>query len=133
MISEVDEALRAALRETLSRGTLVRFDPPTPSWLAEPHPRPTVHLFLFQLRDDPSLPGVGRRELSYLVTARAEDIEREHRLLDRALRTLTASPELAADTVVRLADPGGGDLWSALGMPARAAFVIAVSAPGSPS
>ncbi|SDN48006.1 Pvc16 family protein [Allokutzneria albata] len=116
MIVEVDEALRAALRENLPRGTLVRFDPPTPSWLAEPRPRPTVHLFLFEIRAD--------AELRYLVTARAEDIEREHELLDRALSILTAVD------AVRLADPGGGQLWSALGMPARAAFVLAVSSPG---
>ncbi|MCP3800739.1 DUF4255 domain-containing protein [Allokutzneria sp. A3M-2-11 16] len=118
MIVEVDEALRAALREKLPRGTLVRFDPPTPSWLAEPRPRPTVHLFLFEIRAD--------AELRYLVTARSEDIEREHELLDRSLHVLKSLKE----PLVRLADPGGGQLWSALGMPARAAFVIAVSSPG---
>ncbi|GAA4016040.1 hypothetical protein GCM10022247_43800 [Allokutzneria multivorans] len=118
MIVEAGEALRAALLDSLPRGTLVRFDPPTPSWLAEPRPRPTVHLFLFEIRADEGL--------RYLVTARAEDIEREHELLDRALTALKSVTE----PLVRLADPGGGQLWSALGMPARAAFVLAVGSPG---
>jgi hypothetical protein len=82
-----------------------------------------------------------RYELSYLVTALAEDLGMEHALLDAALRSATESEALPADclpselaeaglpVLVRLADSEPHDLWSALGMPARAAFVLEVSAP----
>ncbi|KAA2258789.1 DUF4255 domain-containing protein [Solihabitans fulvus] len=163
MIPEVDEALCRLLAPALPEGTSVRLEPPTPTWLTEQSHPSVVDLFLFGLRDDPRGRTAGwtdvrdgqgrvvgrqesarRYELSYLVTARAEDVYREHMLLDRVLRVATdvdAVPpdclpdELAATglpVLLRLADLGPSVLWSALGMPARCAFVLDVSAPVLP-
>jgi len=162
MIAEVDEALCRALARVLPKGTVVRLDPPKPTWQTE-KPSQAIDLFLFNLASDDRrlMSGydevrdndgrvLSRRDppkryfLSYLVTARAPKIAEEHELLDTALRALTDGEALPADCLpdtlldtgmpvyVDLDPKGPGDIWTSLGMPARAAFVLTVSAPHRP-
>jgi hypothetical protein len=163
MIAEVDEALCRALARVLPKGTVVRLDPPKPTWNTE-KPSQAIDLFLFGLAGDNRGAASGweevrdprgrvlsraepprRYQLSYLVTARAPKISEEHELLDTALRALTDAdalpesclPEALLDTgmpvLVDLDPAGPGPLWTSLGMPARAAFVLTVSAPHRPT
>jgi uncharacterized protein DUF4255 len=162
MIAEVDEALCRALARVLPKGTVVRLDPPKPTWQTE-KPSQAIDLFLFNLAGDDRGAASGweevrdasgrvlsrsepprRYRLSYLVTARAPQIAEEHELLDTALRALTDGeslpesclPEALLETgmpvLVDLDPAGPGPLWTSLGMPARAAFVLSVSAPHRP-
>lgn len=162
MITEVDEALCVLLGRSLPEGTMVRLDPPKPTWETE-RPSAAIDLFLFGLHEDRGGRESGmadqrddrgavlsrqeparRCALSYLVTARAPKISEEHLLLGLALRTMLFTdalptdcmPQALADTgapvFIRIADNDPGALWSNLGMPARAAFAIAVSAPFLP-
>ncbi|WP_436500696.1 Pvc16 family protein [Actinokineospora sp. HUAS TT18] len=157
MIPEVDDALCQLLGRSLPEGTAVRLDPPKPTWQTE-RPSKVIDLFLFGLRGDPRGRESGfdqtrddrgaviaRREpvrrcvLSYLVTARAPKVGEEHLLLDLALRTVIFADAIPPDCLTgTLADAAvflsvspdaPGDLWSSLGMPARAAFIVSVSAP----
>jgi hypothetical protein len=157
VIPEVDDALCQLLGRNLPEGTAVRLDPPKPTWQTE-RPSKVIDLFLFGLRGDPlgresgfdqtrddRGAVVARREpvrrcvLSYLVTARAPKVSEEHLLLDLALRTMIFADAIPADcltgtltesTVFLSVSPEApGDLWSSLGMPARAAFIVSVSAP----
>ena len=163
MIAEVDEALCRALARVLPKGTVVRLDPPKPTWQTE-KPSQAIDLFLFNVAGDARGAASGydevrdaggrvlsrqeaprRYQLSYLVTARAPEIAEEHELLDTALRALTDGdalppsclPEELAETglpvLVDLDPAGPGGLWTSLGMPARAAFVLTVSAPHRPA
>ncbi|OLF16161.1 DUF4255 domain-containing protein [Actinophytocola xanthii] len=162
MITDVDEALCVLLGRALPEGTMVRLDPPKPTWETE-RPSNAIDLFLFGLRDDPSGRESGwdesrdergavvaRRQpirrcaLSYLVTARAPKINEEHLLLGVALRTMIFNDQLPEDCMsgplaalgvpvfLQVAETEPGGLWSNLGMPARAAFAITVSAPFVP-
>jgi len=162
VIAEVDEALCRALARVLPKGTVVRLDPPKPTWQTE-KPSEAIDLFLFNLAGDNRGAASGweevrdaqgrvlsrqepprRYQLSYLVTARAPKIADEHELLDTALRALTDSeslpesclPDALLETgmpvLVDLDPAGPGPLWTSLGMPARAAFVLTVSAPHRP-
>ena len=162
MITEVDDALCVLLGRSLPEGTMVRLDPPKPTWQTE-RPSKAIDLFLFGLHDDPRGRQSGfdevrdnrgavlsrrapmrRCELSYLVTARAPKVSEEHRLLDVALRAMIFTdmlpldilPSTLADTgapvFVTVADSEPGGLWTSLGMPARAAFVVKISAPFIP-
>jgi hypothetical protein len=162
VIAEVDEALCRALARVLPKGTVVRLDPPKPTWQTE-KPSQAIDLFLFNLAGDSRGAASGweevrdaqgrvlsrqdpprRYQLSYLVTARAPQIAEEHELLDTALRALTDSeqlpesclPEALLETgmpvLVDLDPAGPGHLWTSLGRPARAAFVLTVSAPHRP-
>src|SRR2546429_4883372 len=92
VITEVDDALCVLLGRSLPEGTMVRLDPPKPTWQTE-RPSKAIDLFLFGLHDDPRGPQSGfdevrdtrraalfpqeparRCELSYLVTARSPQI-----------------------------------------------------------
>ncbi|MEV6646009.1 hypothetical protein [Amycolatopsis sp. NPDC051371] len=120
MIAQVDEALCRLLRPCLPAGTQIRLDPPKPAWQTESQV-PSVELFLFALK--------GKRAtctLSYLVTARAREVREEHELLDTALHAVldTESPPLR----MRLGGTDPARLWTSLGMPARAGFVLRVTA-----
>jgi hypothetical protein len=163
VITEVDEALCVLLGRSLPEGTMVRLDPPKPTWETE-RPTNAIDLFLYGLHDDPSGRESGwaderddrgavlaRREpnrrcsLSYLVTARAEKVNEEHLLLGAALRTMLFTDSLPEDcmpeslaaagapVLIKIANTDPGALWSNLGMPARASFAITVSAPFLPA
>ena len=162
MITEVDEALCVLLGRSLPEGTMVRLDPPKPTWETE-RPANAIDLFLYGLHDDRDGRESGfaderddrgtvlsrqeparRCSLSYLVTARAPKINEEHLLLSVALRTMMFTDALPPDcmpealaavgapVLIRIADTDPGALWSNLGMPARAAFAITVSTPFLP-
>lgn len=159
MIAEVDEALCRALARVLPKGTVVRLDPPKPTWQTE-KPSQAIDIFLFGIAGDSRAAASGwdevrdprgqvlsrtepprRYRLSYLVTARAPKIAEEHELLDTALQALAggsalpesclpaALAEIGMPVLVDLDAGGPGPLWTSLGMPARAAFVLSVSAP----
>ncbi|HZC70612.1 MAG TPA: Pvc16 family protein [Jatrophihabitans sp.] len=162
MIAEVDEALCRALARVLPKGTAVRLDPPKPTWQTEkPSQAIDLFLFNLASDDRRLMSGyeevrdtdgrvLSRRDpakryfLSYLVTARAPKIAEEHELLDTALRAFTDNESLPASCLpdalldtgmpvyVDLDPEGPGPLWTSLGMPARAAFVLWVSAPHRP-
>ncbi|WP_340684525.1 hypothetical protein LCL61_39895 [Amycolatopsis coloradensis] len=133
MISQVDEALCLLIAPHLPEGTVVRLDPPKPTWQTETRVS-SVDLFLFALHG--AGPGTGavranRCELSYLVTAQADKVRDEHTLLARSLRTLLGTEFLMVDEqplrmTLGHTDPTG--LWVSLGLPARAAFVVTVTA-----
>ncbi|UUV35262.1 hypothetical protein NQK81_18055 [Amycolatopsis roodepoortensis] len=133
MISQVDEALCLLIAPHLPEGTVVRLDPPKPTWQTETRVS-SVDLFLFALHGAGPETGAvrGQRcELSYLVTAQADKVRDEHTLLDRSLRILLGTEFLmVGDQQARMAlartDPTG--LWAGLGLPARAAFVVTVTA-----
>ncbi|MGW5050205.1 Pvc16 family protein [Actinokineospora sp. NPDC004072] len=159
MISEVDDALCVLIGRSLPEGTAVRLDPPKPTWQTE-RPSAAIDLFLFGLHNDPrgresgwddirdergavrSRRAPARRcVLSYLVTARAAKVGDEHTLLDLALRAILFADAIPADcfesatgepVTLALSGEGPGDLWSSLGMPARAAFVFTASAAYQP-
>lgn len=163
MIAEVDEALCRVLARVLPKGAVVRLDPPKPTWQTEkPSQAIDLFLFALAGDNRGAASGwedvrnergmvVSRAEpprryqLSYLVTARAPKISEEHELLDTALRALTdgealpqsclpdALVESGMPVLVELDPAGPGQLWSSLGMPARAAFVLTVSAPHRPA
>lgn len=126
MISQVDEALRALVRQALESAEVeVVFDAPTKDWAARRN-APTISLYLYDLRED-----LRRRErgfrlqhasdgkpaarvpppryfrLSYLVTAWTQRPEDEHRLLDSVLRCFLRHEALPAALVTgALAEPG---------------------------
>ncbi|SFW43278.1 hypothetical protein [Amycolatopsis australiensis] len=124
MIAQVDEALCRLLRPCLPPGTQLRLDPPKPAWRTESQVR-SVELFLFALRGEQAAAGC---TLSYLVTARAGEIDEEHRLLDAALHAVLDAED--PPVRLRLADTDATALWTSLGMPARAGFVLQVTAGG---
>jgi hypothetical protein len=141
---------------------MVRLDPPKPTWQTErPSKAIDLFLFGLhddararesgwtEVRDDRGAvlsrrEAIRRCELSYLVTARAPKISEEHRLLDIALRTMIFTDILPADCLpsglaetghpvfLNVADKEPASLWTSLGMPARAAFVVKISAPFVP-
>ncbi|RSM54281.1 hypothetical protein DMH03_36220 [Amycolatopsis sp. WAC 01376] len=133
MITQVDEALCLLIAPHLPEGTVVRLDPPKPTWQTETRVS-SVDLFLFALHGAGQGTGAVRAkrcELSYLVTARADKVRDEHTLLDRSLRALLGTEFLmVGEQPLRMAlgetDPTG--LWVSLGLPARAAFVVTVTA-----
>jgi len=121
MIAEVDEALCRALARVLPKGTVVRLDPPKPTWQTE-KPSQAIDLFLFNLAGDergaasgfeevrdPNGRVLSRQEpprryrLSYLATAWTPRPEDEHRLLSSMLAGLLQHeyfpPELLKGTL----------------------------------
>ncbi|MFE0027875.1 Pvc16 family protein [Amycolatopsis sp. NPDC059021] len=157
MITQVDAALCRLIRPHLPEGTEIRLDPPKPAWQSENRVR-SVELFLFALhaaaaeetpargvaRDGGRNAGAGgtgvtrparRCTLSYLVTARAGRVHEEHTLLDAALYAVVESGLLPADVEegglpvsLSLAGTDPTGLWPSLGIPARAGFVVSVTA-----
>lgn len=114
MIGEVDEALRALVREAVDSSDVeVVLDAPTKDWAARRN-APTVDVYLYDLREDLRRRTRGQLEnrvegkvearyapprhfrLSYLVTAWTQRPEDEHRLLDAVLRHLLRFDALPA-------------------------------------
>ncbi|MGW2823185.1 DUF4255 domain-containing protein [Streptomyces sp. NPDC001443] len=111
MIHEVDEALRALVRNDALGGTQisVMFDAPTREWAAKVN-APTVNLYLYDIREDMRRRSRGLSneydergtvvarhrppryfKLSYLITAWTRRPEDEHRLLSSLLLCLMGS------------------------------------------
>ena len=113
MISDVDEALRNLILEslTVSRQNVdIKYDLPSRDWASRLN-RPTIDLFLFDIRENLRLRGAeqyrqvpledGRVEihrnpvridLRYLLSAWTKDPEDEHLLLSDTLMTLLRNP-----------------------------------------
>src|SRR4051794_2331268 len=117
MLADLDETLRALLREDLERhgfeGVDIAFDAPSREWSGQLS-SPAVNVFLYDMREAEGLRGgewassrnngrtyEGRppmvMECSYAVTAWTHAVEDEHRLLSQVLAILFAYPELPQD------------------------------------
>jgi hypothetical protein len=136
MIAQVDDALCEVVGRLLPPGTAVRLDAPKPTWQTESG-HLSVDLFLFGLHAGAKEGATRRYVLSYLVTARADKIQDEHALLDRALSALLLTGALRVElrqgktgrVSLCIADTDPAGLWTSLGVPARAGFVVAVAVP----
>ncbi|TDQ01138.1 Pvc16 family protein [Labedaea rhizosphaerae] len=157
MLHDVDTVVRSMLAEALPAGTAVRFDPPDPAWRAGGE---AVGALLYRVVEDLAaraaawsdvrdgngrvtarVPVSRRYQLTYLLTAWAADVEREHALLGMALAGLgvgTSVPEQHLhgglhDVALAVASPEFApaplDLWSALGIPPRASIELVLTAP----
>ena len=113
MISDVDEALRNLILDslTVSRQNVdIKYDLPSRDWASRLN-RPTIDLFLFDIRENLRLRGAEqarqfprpdgkveirrnpvRIDLRYLLTAWTKDPEDEHLLLSDTLMTLLRNP-----------------------------------------
>src|SRR5918997_3410772 len=151
MLAVLDETLRELLKGQLERhgfeGIEIAFDAPTRDWAGQLS-QPSVNLFLYDLRESEEQRPSGwttRRvgdtvietrapmvmEASYAVTAWAQAVEDEHRLLSQVLSVLYAFPELPQDALngrlrngsqpftikarVGMAKGDKADFWSAVG------------------
>jgi hypothetical protein len=151
MLADLDETLRGMLKSELERhgfeGIEIAFDAPTREWSGQLS-APAVNLFLYDMReseeDRPS--GWSRQrvgdnwvegppplvmEISYSITAWAQAVEDEHRMLSQVLAVLYAYPHLPEDalngrlrngsqsmslkTKVGQAKGDKADFWTAIG------------------
>ena len=119
MLADLDETLRGMLKDELGRHGFesieIAFDAPTREWSGQLS-APAVNLFLYDMReseeDRPS--GWNRQrvgenwvegppplvmEISYSITAWAQAVEDEHRLLSQVLAVLYAYPHLPEDAL----------------------------------
>jgi hypothetical protein len=126
MIADLDETIRKLLQQELpiKNGEIeIKFDQPKREWSARLN-RPTVNLFLYDLRENPVLRqhgweqiagngnGRGDNQLAhlkrtpfrvdcfYMLTTWASDPEDEHRLLSSTLLALSRFPVLPADRLM---------------------------------
>jgi hypothetical protein len=151
MLADLDETLRGMLKSELERhgfeGIEIAFDAPTREWSGQLS-APAVNLFLYDMReseeDRPSgwtKQRIGDEfvegppplvmEISYAITAWAQAVEDEHRLLSQVLAVLSAFPHLpeealngrlrngsqsmAIKTKVGQAKGDKADFWTAVG------------------
>ncbi len=126
MLADLDETLRQLLITELpvKNGEIdISFDQPKREWSAR-LTRPTVNLFLFDVRDNPNLRHHGwepvlndhkngdqlahlkrtpfRADCTYMLTSWAAEAEDEHRLLSRCLIALFRHPVLPEQRLVGL-------------------------------
>ena len=119
MLADLDETLRGMLKSELERhgfeGIEIAFDAPTREWSGQLS-APAVNLFLYDMREsEEERPSgwtkqrVGDEfvegpppmvmEVSYAITAWAQAVEDEHRLLSQVLAVLYAYPHLPEDAL----------------------------------
>jgi hypothetical protein len=119
MLADLDETLRGMLKGELERhgfeGIEIAFDAPTREWSGQLS-APAVNLFLYDMREsDEERPSgwtkqrIGDEyiegpppmvmEVSYAITAWAQAVEDEHRLLSQVLAVLSAYPHLPEDAL----------------------------------
>jgi Pvc16 N-terminal domain/Carboxypeptidase regulatory-like domain len=119
MLADLDETLRGMLKDELGRhgfeGIEIAFDAPTREWSGQLS-APAVNLFLYDMReseDDRPTGWTKQRvgdeyvegppplvmEVSYAITAWAQAVEDEHRLLSQVLAVLYAYPHLPEDAL----------------------------------
>lgn len=126
MIADLDETIRKLLQQELpiKNGEIeIKFDQPKREWSARLN-RPTVNIFLYDLRENPVLRQHGWEQIAgngngrvdhqlahlkrtpfrvdcfYMLTTWASDPEDEHRLLSSALMALFRFPVIPADRLV---------------------------------
>ena len=115
MISDVDEALRGLILDSLTgyrQNVDIKYDLPSRDWASRLN-RPTIDLFLFDIRENLRLRGAEqyrqvprndgtveihrnpiRIDLRYLLSAWTKDPEDEHLLLSDTLMTLLRNPTI---------------------------------------
>ncbi len=119
MLADLDESLRTMLKGELGRhgfeGIEIAFDAPTREWAGQLS-APAVNLFLYDMReseDDRPSGWTKQRigdefvegppplvmEVSYAITAWAQAVEDEHRLLSQVLAVLYAFPRLPEEVL----------------------------------
>src|SRR6478672_2842446 len=119
MLADLDETLRGMLKDELGRhgfeGIEIAFEAPTREWSGQLS-APAVNLFLYDMREseDDRPSGWTRQrvgdewvegppplvmEISYAITAWAQAVEDEHRLLSQVLAVLHAFPHLPEDAL----------------------------------
>src|SRR3954453_23914885 len=119
MLADLDETLEGMLKDELGRhgfeGIEIAFEAPNREWSGQLS-APAVSLFLYDMResDDERQSGPTRRrvgdawiewapplvmEVSYAITAWAQAVEDEHRLLSQVLAVLYAYPHLPEDAL----------------------------------
>lgn len=120
MIHDVDESLKALVRRDVLNGADVdlSFEAPTKEWAGK-RQRPTLSIFLYDVREDLSRRFHGRDEvrnesgivvdrimpprffkMSYLITAWTERAEDEHRVLSAVLNQFLKSDAIPSDVLV---------------------------------
>ena len=121
MISDLDETIKQVLIKMgqIDHGEIeISFDPPDREWSASLGSKPTVNLYLYDVRENHELRGTEwsvektgnnlatrrknakRINLSYLVTVWTKDTGDQHNLLWRVLLTLMRYPILPQDLLV---------------------------------
>ena len=119
MLADLDETLRGMLKSELERhgfeGIEIAFDAPTREWSGQLS-APAVSLFLYDMRESEEERPSGWTkqrigdefvegpppmvmEVSYAITAWAQAVEDEHRLLSQVLAVLNAYPHLPEDAL----------------------------------
>ena len=119
MLADLDETLRGMLKGELERhgfeGIEIAFDAPTREWSGQLS-APAVNLFLYDMREseDERPSGWTKQrvgdeyiegpppmvmEVSYAITAWAQAVEDEHRLMSQVLAVLSAYPHLPEDAL----------------------------------
>src|SRR3954449_10214060 len=119
MLADLDETLRGMLKDELGRhgfeGIEIAFEAPTREWSGQLS-APAVNLFLYDMResedDRPSgwtrqrvgdewveAPPPMVMKISYAITAWAQAVEDEHRLLSQVLAVLYAYPHLPEESL----------------------------------
>src|SRR5215210_1632947 len=119
MLADLDETLRGMLKGELERhgfeGIEIAFDAPTREWSGQLS-APAVNLFLYDMRESEEERPSGWTkqrigdefvegpppmvmEVSYAITAWAQAVEDEHRLLSQVLAVLNAYPHLPEDAL----------------------------------
>src|SRR3954452_17579968 len=119
MLADLDETIRGMLKEQLERhgfeGIEIAFDAPTREWSSQLS-HPAISMFLYDMREaEEHRPSgwtkqrVGDEwvegppplvmEVSYAITAWAQAVEDEHRLLSQVLAVLYAYPQLPEDAL----------------------------------
>jgi hypothetical protein len=119
MLADLDESLRGLLKGELERhgfeGIEIAFDAPTREWSGQLS-APAVNLFLYDLRESEEhresgwtrqrignefleAPPPMVMEISYAITAWAQAVEDEHRLLSQVLSLLYSFPTLPTEVL----------------------------------
>jgi hypothetical protein len=162
VLADLDEALRSLLRRELERhgfeGVEIAFDAPSSDWAGQ-LTGPAVNLFLYDLREfsegqdrtpTETRDGNGARmtppplrlEVTFAITAWAQAVEDEHRLLSQVLAVLFSYRNLPAEVLgERLASTSGrhpiegtigrpqtekADFWTSVGGRFKASLDYAV-------
>jgi Pvc16 N-terminal domain len=112
MIQDLDETLRELLIRAVPIDPAlidISFAMPGKDWLTAPASKPTINLFLYDIRENAELRSnerylarsgatgtesrsPARVDLSYLISAWASDVSDEHKLLGEVLRALLSRP-----------------------------------------
>ena len=121
MITDMDETIKQLLTQMgkIDRGEIeISFDPPDREWSASLGSKPTVNLYLYDIRENHELRGTEwsvertgnntatkrknskRINLSYLVTVWTKNTDDQHALLWRVLETLIRYPTIPSDLLV---------------------------------